>query len=84
MPPKPAASQPQPDAPRKLYKVTSPFAVFDRNGAPRHYTVGQVVAADDPILRTHGGAFTEVVPHGVEQATAAPGEVRNVTPPSAS
>lgn len=42
----------------------------------RLITRGDLVADDDPILRTHGALFAD--PDLVEQATAAPGERRAV------
>lgn len=45
---------------------------------PRFYRVGEVVAASDPAVRLRPSAFRPHAPRGarVEQATAAPGEVR--------
>lgn len=44
----------------------------------RLYVAGIEVAADDPAVLRHPHLFD-----GVEQATAAPGEKRDVAPPSA-
>lgn len=44
---------------------------------------GQEVDGDDPILETHGAHFADPVRRGAtvfEAATAAPGELRNLTP----
>lgn len=61
------------------------FAVWV-NGAPRVYPGGELVADDDPILKTHGQLFADVsgatrTARGVEAATAGPGELRTLTAP---
>lgn len=61
--------------PRK--KNTTPLKAvraFQYNG--RVYRRGQVVDPSDPVVKGRDRLFTPV-----EQATAAPGEVRNVKPP---
>lgn len=62
------------------YRCLEPFAYYGSTGVPRYYTAGQVVAATDPIIKTHRHAFTDAFPEDdpVEQATQAPGERRPV------
>lgn len=43
---------------------------------------GDIVSSDDPVMRKHAVLFERVVLPGVEQATAAPGELRAVTRPT--
>lgn len=42
-----------------VYEVIAPFAVY-RNGSPVLYQAGRQVLGDDPILKTHRDAFTDV------------------------
>lgn len=76
-----------------IKRCRTPFA-FDDNGMTRVISAGALVSTDDPAY-TAGTAehFEDVNLHvetetkrrakaaGVEQATADPGEKRNVTPP---
>lgn len=62
------------------------FTVFDK-GIPRTLREGDLVADDDPLVRTHAALLEPARPAEqsrdisfVEQATAAPGEHRR-TPP---
>ena len=70
-------------ADRKIYQAPGGFVLFPgrRKGATVQRVVsgGQYVTSDDPDIRQmlKGGLVVEVV----EQATAAPGEVRAVSPP---
>jgi hypothetical protein len=52
------------------------FAVY-YDGVPRHIRRGDVVAGDDPILKTHAAQF-QPVDSLIEKATAWPGERRAV------
>lgn len=63
------------------FRVRESFAVPTGDGVPRAYRQGVLVAADDPIVQTHR-AFLVPVSDVVEQATAAPGEVRTLRLPS--
>lgn len=80
------APRSQPDQ-RSLYRCTSPFSVF-RDGVPVVYNGDQEVLEDDPILKTHRHHFEPASDRvlqrtRVEEATAAPGELRGpVLPPS--
>lgn len=65
---------------RQLYRCIAPFSVF-RGGIPVVFGGQDEVLEDDPILQTHAHHFepaadrvTRRLP--VEQATAAPGELR--------
>jgi hypothetical protein len=63
-----------------LWRCTSSFAVF-HGGVPTVYGEGQEVLDDDPILTTHRSYFEPATAQfarrsAVEQATAAPGEIR--------
>lgn len=71
-----------------IKRCTSAFAV-SVDGAPRMYTVGQLVAASDPVIKGREALFEDVETHmadkaarqapRVEQATAEPGEKRSVS-----
>lgn len=66
---------------RELYECVEPFTPATRKGeAPQVFGIGRKVFGDDPILRTHRAFFVRAEDR-VEQATAAPGERRNVTIP---
>lgn len=63
------------------------FAAYGPTGAPRVVKAGQIVADDDPIVKGREDAFESVDAHlarhaRTEQATAAPGEPRALTPPT--
>jgi hypothetical protein len=60
-----------------LYIVVEAF-VIPGKGAPQFYRKGDIVAASDPGRKVRPSAFRVHTPRGlrVEQATAAPGEVR--------
>ena len=65
---------------RPLWRCTSSFAVA-RDGVPTVYSEGKEVFDDDPILTTHRSYFEPASKRvarraAVEQATAAPGEIR--------
>lgn len=69
-------------------RVTSPFSIWV-DGSPRVYPGGTLIDDKDPILKTHGHLMEDVetavaarAARRVEQTTAAPGEVRTLTPPS--
>jgi hypothetical protein len=62
------------------YRCISPFAVY-RDGVPEVYATGEEVLEGDPVLKTHAAMFEPssarlVRRAPVEQATAAPGELR--------
>jgi hypothetical protein len=71
-----------------IKRCTSAFAV-SVDGAPRMYTVGQLVNANDPVIKGREDLFEDVETHmadkaarqapRVEQATAEPGEKRSVS-----
>lgn len=58
------------------------------NGTPRVVKVGALVADDDPIVKGREASFESVDAHlsarkqQVEQATADPGQPRDLTPPT--
>ncbi|MYU24757.1 hypothetical protein [Streptomyces sp. SID8352] len=58
------------------------------NGAPRVVKTGQLVPDDDPIVKGRETSFESVDAHlaarrpRVEQATADPGQPRDLTPPA--
>ncbi|CAL9302782.1 MULTISPECIES: hypothetical protein [Streptomyces] len=64
------------------------FAAY-ANGTPRVVKTGQLVSDDDPIVTGREANFESVDDHlagrrpRVEQATADPGEPRDLTPPTA-
>lgn len=64
---------------REAFQCVEPFAVV-RNGVPEVYGADRLVLAGDPILRSHPSHFRPVADR-VEQATAAPGEVRPIVIP---
>lgn len=61
----------------ELYRCIEPFSVF-RNGVPLVFNGNTEVLGDDPILKTHRSHFEPAANRlrAVEQATAAPGELR--------
>lgn len=71
-----------------IKRCTSAFAA-SVDGAPRMYTVGQLVDAADPVIKGREALFEDVETHmagkaarqapRVEQATAEPGEKRSVS-----
>lgn len=68
---------------RQLFRCTNPFSVF-RRGIPEVYGAGEEVLDDNPILKTHRDHFEPAAERvlrrtRVEQATAAPNELRRVT-----
>ncbi len=64
-----------------VYVCTDGFSPAVLPGqAPVAYRPGTQVLSSDPILRTHGHFFT-LAADRIEQATAAPGERRNVPIP---
>lgn len=74
----------RPDA-SEIYRCVEAFAIY-RDGVPVVYGNGAEVMGSDPILRTHRLHFEPAVERvlrrsGVEQATAAPGEFRDVSHP---
>lgn len=56
------------------------FAVPGPDGFARVITPGQIISADDPIIKTHAD-YLEPVETGIEQATAGPGERRRLRLP---
>jgi hypothetical protein len=81
------ARTPRPE-PAAIYRCTEAFAIF-RNGAPVVFPHDYEVLGSDPILRTHLAHFQPAAEAilrrrtAVEQATAAPGELRApVLPPA--
>jgi hypothetical protein len=73
----------------QVFRCKSPFAHFV-NGQPFVVAAGQLVRASDAAYKANPVAFETVLEHvegkraRVEQATKAPGEMRNVTPPTAA
>jgi hypothetical protein len=74
-----------------IKRCTESFTIW-RDGAPVAFTAGQLVDDKHPILKSHGHLFDDPgtvarpapQPKRAEQATADPGELRNLTPPAAS
>lgn len=71
--------------PSEIYRCVEAFAIF-RGGVPAVYSDGFEVLGSDPILRTHRAHFQPATDQilrrqSVEQATAAPGEMRSITSP---
>lgn len=71
--------------PRVVYRCIEPFVTF-RGGVPLVFSDGEEVLDDDPILLSCGRNFEPVsdrvlrrTGRRVEQATAAPGELRHTT-----
>jgi hypothetical protein len=74
---------PRPDS-NEIFRCVAPFAIY-RNGVPVVFSDGYEVMGSDPILRTHREHFQPAVERilrrqAVEQATAAPGELRTLPP----
>jgi hypothetical protein len=75
-----------------MKRCTESFTIW-RDGAPVAFVNGQLVEDKHPILKTHKHLFAELEASAgqappaqlkpVEQATAAPGETRILTPPAA-
>jgi hypothetical protein len=63
----------------EIYQVRDSFAVPGADGVPVAYPVGALVGGNDPLARTHKDYLERVQ---LEQATAAPGEVRRLRLPS--
>ncbi|MFB6943192.1 hypothetical protein ACFWGL_17140 [Streptomyces sp. NPDC060286] len=69
-------------------RCTRSFSAYI-HGVPRVVRAGQLVEDDDPIVTGREASFESVDAHlaarrpRVEQATAAPGEPRDLTPPAA-
>lgn len=68
---------------RTLYRCVHPFSVF-QGKVPTVYGAGEEVLDDNPILKTHRSHFEPAADRvlrrtRVEQATAAPNELRRVT-----
>ena len=71
-----------------MYRCVEPFATF-RDGIPEVYGATAEVLEGDPILKSHRAHFEPVSDRvlrraRVEQATAAPGELRSPVVPVAS
>jgi hypothetical protein len=67
---------------RTVYRCVDPFSPAAKPGeAPRVYSAGSEVLGTDPILKTHRSHFRPSADL-IEQATAAPGELRSVVPPT--
>lgn len=71
--------------PETVVAVTS--ALTQVNGLPVHITQGESYRADDPVVKRYPSLFQDPATFlasrsMVEQATASPGEVRNVAVPS--
>lgn len=72
-----------------VQRCVQPFVIWPA-GAPVAYTAGRLVEDSDPILKTHRHHFEAVeavarrntAAGRIEAATAAPGELRTVTPPA--
>ena len=64
-----------------VFECVAPFTVW-RDGIPVTYAAGHKVSENDPIRRSHRDAFAVVTARPVEQATAAPGELRPVSIPT--
>lgn len=76
-----------------IKRCSESFTIW-RDGAPVAFQAGQLVDEKHPILKTHGHLFAdpatvdssgpfELKAKPVEEATAAPGEQRALTPPTA-
>lgn len=64
-----------------LVRANGPFAT-NFNGWPQVVNPGELFDDDDPLVLAHPGNFEPVrAANPVEQATAAPGEQRNVRRP---
>lgn len=68
-----------------IMRVREPFVAVV-GGVPRAYTAGQLIEDTDPVFKGRERLFEDVASgvRGVEQATAAPGEKRNVRRPRQS
>ncbi|MDH6435607.1 hypothetical protein M2158_004084 [Streptomyces sp. SAI-144] len=76
-----------------IKRCSESFTIW-RDGAPVAFVAGQLIDEKHPILKTHGHLFddpatvprpapAELTATPVEEATANPGEQRNLTPPTA-
>lgn len=76
-----------------IKRCTEGFTIWDKSGAPVSFAAGQLVDEKHPILKTHRHLFddpatvarpapAELKAKPVEEATANPGEQRNLTPPT--
>lgn len=79
----PVLVEPVSAADSAVYRCTEAFSVFPVGGAPLVYGPGHEVSGSDPILVSHRSYFQVVGAElrrapvaRVEQATAAPGELR--------
>lgn len=67
------------------------FSVWNKDGVPRVIAGGDLIDENDPVYKGHESYFEDVEGYvsareekkqtTVEQATAAPGEQRDLTPP---
>ena len=72
-----------------IRRATQPFTAYV-DGMPRVVRAGDLVEDTDPVLKGRAHLFEAVEEHvaqrqarkPVESATAAPGEVRDLTPPA--
>lgn len=67
--------------PINAFRASSSFAVPGPDGLPRVIREGDIVAEDDPVVKTNRGNLQPMTEH-IEQATKAPGEVRPIRIPS--
>lgn len=79
------ARAPRTDA-SEIYRCVEAFAIY-RDNVPVVFANGAEVMGSDPILKTHRSHFQPAVDlvlrrQGVEQATAEPGELRELTHPT--
>lgn len=72
-------------SPRIVFVAATTHVRAPGSKYPTLLTAGEAWFADDPLVRAHPWAFTDVptvikgTPVPVEQATAAPGELRETT-----
>lgn len=66
----------------QLYQVREGFAISDPDGMPRVYPANALIRADDPLVQTHAALLKPASSSAIEQATAAPGERRDLILPS--
>lgn len=68
-----------------VYRAKEPFAFTDKNGVPRSIVPGDLMTAGDPNLKGREHLFERVevaaarATNVVEDASAAPGELRSVS-----
>ncbi len=70
-----------------VYRAREAFAYTDKQGVPRVVTAGHLMSSNDPDFKGKEHLFEPVEVAAarvasVEQATAAPGEMRDLTPRS--